>query len=234
MSGTTVPWWAISGALVGTSALAWSLARTERGPLGVTTVAIAVQAALHAGFSLAQSFSRPLPPGRSFAQQWARYLTCGNTDLSPSEAVRLVNDAGLGGMVHEPPPGTTVIAGTGAHTHHALHGLSDAAASVPVPDAHAMAGMPMPMSPVGMLAAHLLAAVLAGLWLAHGEQAAFKLLRTLAARLLPPLRLLLGSPWVPHRPPLRARRDRDRNPLRQLFLIHVITSRGPPAGTAVI
>ncbi|RSS78953.1 hypothetical protein EF918_19135 [Streptomyces sp. WAC06614] len=232
MSGTPVPGWAMASAFVGTSALAWSLAGTERGLLAVTTTAIAVQAALHAGFSLVQSLSQPLPSGRSFAEQWAQYLTCGDTQMSPSEASRLVNDAGLGNMVHQPPPGTTAVADAGTHAHHALHGMSDAMAGTPMPDAHAMAGMSM--SPSGMLTAHLLAAVIAGLWLAYGEQAAFQLLRTFAAWLWTPLRLILAPSRVPHQPPLRARRTRDRNPLRQLFLINVITSRGPPPGTAVI
>ncbi|MFD0265752.1 hypothetical protein ACFVGY_04030 [Streptomyces sp. NPDC127106] len=232
MSGTPVAGWAMAAALVGTSALAWSLAGTERGLLAVTTVAIAVQAALHAGFSLVQSLGQPLRSGRSFAQEWAQYLTCGDTELSASEAARLVDDAGLGAKVQQPPPGTTEVADAGAHAPHALHGMVDAAAGTPVPDAHAMAGMSM--SPSGMLAAHLLAAVIAGLWLAYGEQAAFRLLRTFAAWLWTPLRLLLAPTRVPHRPPLHARRERHSSPLRQLFLINVITSRGPPAGTAVI
>ncbi|MFF3861452.1 hypothetical protein [Streptomyces sp. NPDC002209] len=232
MSGTPVPGWALAAALVGTCALAWALAGTERGLLAVTAVAIAVQAALHAGFSLVQSLGQPLASGRSFAQQWAQYLTCGDTEMSPSQAARLVDDAGLGGMAHQPPPGTTGVVDAGTHAHHAMHGMSDAAAGTPVPDAHAMAGMLM--SPSGMLAAHLLAAVIAGLWLAYGEQAAFQLLRTFAAWLWTPLRLLLTPSRVPHQPPLRARRERDGSPLRQLCLSDVITSRGPPAGTAVI
>lgn len=232
MSGTPLPGWAIGVALVGTAAFAWSLARTERGLLAVTTVVIATQAALHAGFSLAGSLGRPLPPGRSLAQQWAKYLTCGDTKPFPSKAARPVDDAGLGGMVHQPLPGTTPLADASAHAHHALHGMPDAAAAAPVPDADAMAGMAM--SPSGMLAAHLLAAVIAGIWLAYGEQAAFQLLRAFAAWLWTPLRLLLAPSRVPHRPPPRARRELDSSPLRQLFLIRFITSRGPPAGTAVI
>ncbi|MFF2196689.1 hypothetical protein [Streptomyces sp. NPDC058157] len=234
MSGTPVPGWAMAGAFVGTSALAWSLAGAERGRLAVTTVAIAVQAALHAGFSLVQSLSRPLPAGRSFADQWAQYLTCGDPQMSPSEAARMVDDAGLGPMVHQPPPGATAFADAGTHAHHALHGMPDAMAGTPMPDGHAMAGMSMSPSPSGMLAAHLLAAVIAGLWLAYGERAAFQLLRTFAAWLWTPLRLFLTPSRVPHQPPPRARRTRDSDPLRQLFLIDVITSRGPPPGTAVI
>ncbi|MFI9340680.1 hypothetical protein ACIG0D_05305 [Streptomyces sp. NPDC052773] len=85
----------------------------------------------------------------------------------------------------------------------------------------------------GMLAAHLLAALLCGLWLAHGERAAFRILRAvagwLAAPLRLPLRLLVVAP--PPRPRLRRRRS-DRSP-RRLLLVHAITSRGPPVGTAV-
>jgi hypothetical protein len=86
---------------------------------------------------------------------------------------------------------------------------------------------------LGMLAAHLLAALLCGLWLAYGERAAFRLLRTVAGRLAAPLRLLLAVPVPPHRPRLsRPRRRSDRAP-RLLLLVHAITTRGPPAGTAV-
>ncbi|MEU6610720.1 hypothetical protein ABZ922_37785 [Streptomyces shenzhenensis] len=85
----------------------------------------------------------------------------------------------------------------------------------------------------GMLTAHLLAALLCGLWLAHGERAAFRVLRAVAARLAAPLRLLRALPGAPDRPRPRVRRSRsDRAPRRRL-LVHAITSRGPPTGTAV-
>jgi hypothetical protein len=84
-----------------------------------------------------------------------------------------------------------------------------------------------------MLAAHLLAAVLCGLWLAYGERAAFALLRAVASRLAAPLRLALALHITAERPRPRVRRGRvDRSP-RRLLLVHAITSRGPPAGTAV-
>ncbi len=88
-------------------------------------------------------------------------------------------------------------------------------------------------SSVGMLAAHLLAALLCGLWLAYGEKAAFRILRAVAGWLAAPLRLLLALPVTPDRPrfPLRRRRS-DRAP-RLLLLVHAITSRGPPVGAAV-
>ncbi|MFF7642825.1 hypothetical protein [Streptomyces canus] len=87
--------------------------------------------------------------------------------------------------------------------------------------------------PFGMYAAHLLAALLTGLWLAYGERAAFRILRAFAARLVAPLRLLLALPTTPHRPRLRVRRPRSERGPRQLLLGHAITHRGPPLGTAV-
>ena len=87
-------------------------------------------------------------------------------------------------------------------------------------------------SSVGMFAAHLLAALLCGLWLAYGERAAFRILRAVAGWLAAPLRLLLALPVPPDRPRLRLRgRRSDRAP--SLLLVHAITSRGPPVGLAV-
>ncbi|WP_330281620.1 hypothetical protein [Streptomyces sp. NBC_00588] len=89
-------------------------------------------------------------------------------------------------------------------------------------------------SSYGMLAAHLLAALLTGLWLAYGEKAAFRILRAVAARLAAPLRLLLALPPALDRPRGHPRRPRsDRAPSLRL-LVHAITTRGPPAGTAVV
>lgn len=85
----------------------------------------------------------------------------------------------------------------------------------------------------GMLLAHLLAALLCGLWLAYGEKAAFRILRAVAGWLAAPLRLLLALPDTPERPrPHLRRRRSDREP-RLLLLVDAITSRGPPVGTAV-
>ncbi|MFJ3231194.1 hypothetical protein [Streptomyces sp. NPDC086787] len=100
-------------------------------------------------------------------------------------------------------------------------------------DAHLGHSMHDGSSSFGMLAAHLLAALLCGLWLAHGERAAFRILRVMAGWLVAPLRLLFALPVTPDRPRLNPRRrPRDRAP-RLLLLVHAITSRGPPEGTAV-
>ncbi|MFF1337823.1 hypothetical protein ACFVYT_07880 [Streptomyces sp. NPDC058290] len=240
MSGMTVPWWAMSGAFVGTAAAAWSLAGRERGPLTVIAATVAVQAALHSGLSLAQSVTHPsLPSGTSFARQWAAYLTCGEgttSTLSTHDALKVVNDAGLAGIVSQPPPGT-VIPDAGSHAHHAMQGMagmvggaSEATGSLMPPGGPDMATM----SPAGMLAAHLLAALLCGLWLAYGEQGAFRVLRAVAGWLWTPLRLIFGLAPAPLPPRIRVRRVRRSRTLPRLFLVHAITSRGPPTGTAVL
>lgn len=237
MSGTGVPWWAMSAAFLGTAAAAWHLAGRERGPLTIIAATVAVQAALHSGFSLAQSVLHPsLPSGTSFARQWAAYLMCGEgsaSTLSAHDALKVVNDAGLGSLVSQPPPGTA-LPDAASPTHHAMHdmaGMASGAADALMPaGGHDMAGM----SPAGMLAAHLLAALLCGMWLAYGEQGAFRILRALAGWVRTPLRLLFGLAPAPLPPRIRVRRVRRSRTLPRLFLVHAITSRGPPTGTAVL
>ncbi|AVZ70996.1 hypothetical protein SLUN_00690 [Streptomyces lunaelactis] len=111
------------------------------------------------------------------------------------------------------------------HHHHPMQSMASTA--------HDMTGGGMTSS-TGMLAAHLLAALLSGLWLAYGERAAFRILRALADRLVAPLCLLVRVPALPHRPPrIRVRRNRRARTPRQLLLAHAFTTRGPPTGTAV-
>lgn len=86
----------------------------------------------------------------------------------------------------------------------------------------------------GMLVAHLLAALLCGLWLAHGEKAAFRILRVVVGRLAAPLRLPLALPTPLARPRIRRYRFHSERAPRLLLLVHAITSRGPPAQTAVV
>ncbi|MET9087878.1 hypothetical protein ABZX77_39380 [Streptomyces sp. NPDC004237] len=96
---------------------------------------------------------------------------------------------------------------------------------------HSLAGT----SPsAGMLAVHLVAALLCGMWLAYGEKAAFRIMRAVAGWLTAPLRLLLTLPGAAYRPLGHPRRrDADRAPYLPL-LVHAITSRGPPVRDAVV
>lgn len=99
---------------------------------------------------------------------------------------------------------------------------------------HSMSGGAGDTSSSGMLAAHLLAALLTGLWLAHGEKAAFRLLRAVAGWLAAPLRLLLALPVARDRSRTRRPRPRSDRAPRLRLLVHAITSRGPPVGPAAV
>ncbi|MFF3847726.1 hypothetical protein [Streptomyces sp. NPDC002328] len=246
MSGTAVPWWAVATAVTAAGGTAWWLAARERGPVLVGSVAVAAQAVLHSSFSLAQAIAqRQSAGGRSLARRWLGYLLCGSPS-GPGAGHDGMSTSALsstGSMGSTGPTGLTGsldlmgAMGSMGHAMNAMHPVGSmgsmdhtgAAASAAHSLDHGMGGM----SSTGMLAAHLLAALLCGLWLAHGERAAFRILRALAGRLVAPLRLMLRLPAPPHRPRVRARRGRTRHALRELLLTHAITSRGPPVGTAV-
>ncbi|MHC5908583.1 hypothetical protein ACVNF4_32585 [Streptomyces sp. S6] len=110
---------------------------------------------------------------------------------------------------------------------HAGHVMGDG-----TPHTHSMIHMDDGAS-LGMFAGHLAAAVLCGLWLAYGERAVFGLLRTAAARLTAPLRMLLALPAPAHRPPVRRRRPAGHRAPARLFLVSSLSYRGPPKGVAV-
>ncbi|MFE2039343.1 hypothetical protein ACFXAZ_00155 [Streptomyces sp. NPDC059477] len=203
MSGTQVPGWTLALALGATGGIGWCLAGRERGLALVVSVAVVTQTLLHTGFSLAQS---AVGGGASGAEAM---------DMSH------IGHVSMGGMGSMDTAGSTASNGAmdamGALGHLAHLGHSDDGSSS-----------------LGMYAAHLLAALLSGVWLAFGERAVFRILRTVAGWLAAPLRLLFGPLPVTAEPPsLRPRRDDSGRAPRSLLLVHSITSRGPPAGTAV-
>ncbi|GAB3920804.1 hypothetical protein GCM10029976_006890 [Kribbella albertanoniae] len=97
----------------------------------------------------------------------------------------------------------------------------------PMTPGHEMTGT----SSYGMLAVHLVAALLSGLWLAYGERAVFTVLRSVATRLLVSLRLIAQPLFTPHQP--RIQQHYSPRPLRLFLLVHAIISRGPPRGVPV-
>ncbi|MEV7242878.1 hypothetical protein AB0N92_16740 [Streptomyces sp. NPDC093248] len=227
MSGTAVPWWAMAAGAVATGGTAWLLADRERGPLLVVSVTVAAQVVLHSSFALAQAVVHPAPSGgASLARQWLTYLLCG-----PMSSGSRAGHHGMPGPMSSMDHGMAAMHpaasmhSMAAMDHMGAMGHMGSAASL----GHDMGGI----SPVGMLAAHLLAALLSGVWLAHGERAAFRILRAVAGWLFAPLSLLFRLPAPPHRPCVRARRARSDRAPRRLLLSHAITSRGPPAGVAV-
>ncbi|MFD3926005.1 hypothetical protein [Streptomyces sp. NPDC058614] len=230
-SGFEVPWWALVAGAVATGGTAWALAGRERGLFAVGSVTVAAQVLLHALFSLAQAVVvRPEgADGASLARRWASYLLCSpagtGTDTHGGQATAAHS------MSHDMAADTSSMSMSGMDGMGSMGSMDGMGSMGSMAHAgHVMDGM----SPMGMLAAHLVTALLCGLWLAHGERAAFRILRVLVGRLVAPLRLLLRLPAPPHRPRVRAGRNHSVHALRQLLLVHAITSRGPPVGTAVI
>ncbi|KUJ69698.1 hypothetical protein ACZ90_09855 [Streptomyces albus subsp. albus] len=142
---------------------------------------------------------------------------------APSARVLLATSCGS--LVPDHVPGHTGV--PGGHPHHQAVVPGSGAAM-------AMPGMHHGHSAVGMWAAHLLVALLCGIWLSGGERAAYRLGRTLAVRLFAPVLLLFTEVPLPAGP-ARVRPDRRRagQRLRRLLLAHVIATRGPPPGFAV-
>lgn len=205
MSGRHVPGWALAAGLAVTGAAGWTLTGRERGLPLVVTVVVAAQTGLHEAFSLAQP---------STATTGSATTGSAGTGAMDMGAMGSMNSGspGAGLMGHMSHMGRmTHMVGTGHMRHSGDGGFS-----------------------AGMLTAHLLAALLCGLWLAHGEKAAFRILRAAAARLAAPLGLLLALPVTPARPRPRIRRRRSARAPRLLLLVHSIVSRGPPAGAAAV
>ncbi|MEU6965594.1 PE-PGRS family protein [Streptomyces chrestomyceticus] len=228
MSDAPVPWWVLLGAVTATALGAWSLAARERGPLFVTSLTLATQAALHCAFSFGQSVAATLSATAatggeqaSLAQRWAASLMCGTVGPIPQrDAEQLLHEAGIGRRYGE--------AMADMHASHSAHGAQAAH------DMHAMHAMPgTDGSMTGMVVAHVLVALLSAWWLCGGERAAFRVVRTVSVRLFVPLALVLRA-VLPEPPrPARPVRREPRQPLRRLILVHVIWLRGPPRETAV-
>ncbi|MEU5347310.1 MULTISPECIES: hypothetical protein [unclassified Streptomyces] len=150
--------------------------------------------------------------------------------------------------------GATVVAQLGLHQ---VFGLAQSVRSSDtfMPPASMDAGHTHPMSPapadtllmggdVGMFAAHLLAALVCGVWLWRGEEAAFRTARAIAYRtgrllgtaLFEPLRRTLralrvsaaGRPAGPVRTPVFVPVRR----LRGVLLEYAVARRGPPVAPA--
>ncbi|MDX3640577.1 hypothetical protein [Streptomyces sp. MB09-02B] len=209
MSGGHVSWWALAVGAAATGAVGWRLAGRERGLPLITSVVVAAQTALHWGFELAQ------PSGSAGADTVAVTVTV--TDAVAVGAMDM-GSAHMNHTAHMGPTGHMDPTGHLGHVDPSMPGhLFDGSSA----------------SSYGMFAAHLLAALLCGLWLAYGERAAFALLRAVAGWLAAPLRLALALPVAASRPRPRVRRGRTNRSPRRLLLVHAIASRGPPAGTAV-
>ncbi|MFG3318574.1 hypothetical protein ACGF3J_11020 [Streptomyces sp. NPDC048171] len=204
MSGVPVPWWTMAAGAGATGVAGWLLAGRERGLPLIVAVVTGAQFVLHEAFSRAQTLASA-PVTRPAA----------STGMDSTDPHSMHMDS----MHLDSMSGMPV--GAGAHTGHGMAGLDHV---------HGMSGA----ASVGMFAAHLLAAVLCGLWLAHGERAVFRVLRAAAAWLAAPLRLLLALPTPVGRPSVRGRRTAVVDAAVRLLLCSSLTFRGPPVGAAVV
>ncbi|NED10429.1 hypothetical protein [Streptomyces sp. SID9124] len=214
MSEAPLPFWVLGAGFLALAVPGWLFAGRERGPWLVTAVAVVTQGVLHNAFAAAQS--APGPAGTGGAPT-AAMSGMGHMAGMPHASM---GDA-MAGMHHM--AGTDHMAGMG---HAPAVG---AMSSGPMAHAgHHMAGM----SSTGMLAAHVLAALVCGIWLARGERAAFQVLRAFAARLLAPLHPLRTAPLPPPRRRLRARRGLSDRPTPGLRCARARDRRGPPGVVA--
>ncbi|MFF0511236.1 hypothetical protein [Streptomyces sp. NPDC004250] len=216
MSGVAVPWWAAGAGLGVTAGAAWCVAGRERGLAAVVALSVAAQTLLHCAFAAVPTPSAPGPASAPGGGGTARLdMAAGHMNMGAGHGY-LAAGHGYLGAEHGHLGAAHVHLGSGA--------MEMAGAG------HDMSGS----SSLGMWAAHTLAALLCGLWLAHGERAAFDLLRAVAGWLAVPLRLPRGtSTAVPVHPQVRHARGAGRTPNR-LVLVDPITSRGPPPGFAVV
>ncbi|MGW6414541.1 hypothetical protein [Streptomyces sp. NPDC055055] len=244
MSGRDLPSAVLAPASVGTLVVAWLLAGRERGLLAVTAATVAVQSALHAAFSWSQQHDA------AFTAQPVAELA--STSRAGTDHAAM-SHAAMGHVGHM--GGVTAMAHRGV-THEAVghadlsHTALDATAQAHMAMGHMPSGsqalahqaassdMTNMSSSLGMLSAHLLAALLSGLWMAYGERAVFRLVRSLPLwHFRPPWSLgALLTAAVPVRPPhprIRRTRAADERPPGPLLLAHSVITRGPPRVFAV-
>ncbi|MFG3344989.1 hypothetical protein ACGF1Z_07970 [Streptomyces sp. NPDC048018] len=220
MSAHAIPPGSLLAAFGVVAALAWSAAARRRGPAALATGLTAVQGVLHLLFGLGEN---PGPAG----------TTAGAAGTAGMQGMPGMTGAAHTGAAELAADGAGALAGTAAELPaavladpfltHAAH-LTHAG---PLTQGHAMGAG----SGAGMLAAHLLAALVCGLWLARGEAALFALARTVGASTFSPLRLALAVvrvpvPVAPSLRPVRVSPYTRR--LHGVVLAHTVSRRGPP------
>ncbi|MFJ1735645.1 hypothetical protein [Streptomyces sp. NPDC088254] len=205
MSGDVLPWWAVFLAIVATTTQGWWLTSRDCGAAAVVGATAAAQGFLHLLFGLAHAIVRGPEAGSS-----AGHIPTDGHGLMLSSS------------------------GMATHMHHSgsvmARGSAEAAGAVsalPLESAIERQGT------AGMLLAHLLAAVVCGLWLWRGELAARQLGRALAVLLFAPLRRirrLLTHPAL-DRAATSARTATgwpETSRTTPAVLRHAVVRRGPP------
>ncbi|MFI6682114.1 hypothetical protein [Streptomyces sp. NPDC050485] len=237
MSGHDIPLPVLLAAFAATGALAWCAAGRQRGVAAIAGGQVAAQGALHFLFAQTQPMAGMAAVAGASGPTGGRVMheMPGIADPSapmPMPMSTMTCGARYAHLMPDPPdahamtdmPGMAGdMAGAASHAHSMA---MDAAA-------HTMSG--------GMLAAHLLAALVCGIWLWRGEAAAFRLARAIGALgvlAAQPLRRALAlvrtcAPALP-RPARRPRpHTRPRPRLRGAVHSHAFIRRGPPGRGAI-
>ncbi len=224
-----VPWWTLAAGFVTVFALALPFAGRNRSLPAITAALVTGQLALHTLFGLGQQHAAPAATaegsgGDALIRAAAR-LVCGAgaAQLSPGEAHRIVTEAGL-------DPAAAAAAAGGPAT-----------VAAPVD--------PQTLPSLSMALGHLLAALVTGWLLRHGDLALARLaalagvsargaievaeealVRSLRAALVL-VRALVAGAGALHTPGPRVPRADDDVPLPAAAdaLQHTVIRRGPPA-----
>ncbi|MGW8768421.1 hypothetical protein ACWGN5_38765 [Streptomyces sp. NPDC055815] len=226
MSAHQLPATLLLGAFAATAAVAWAAAGRRRGAPTIAGALLLLQGALHLLFSTtgqhAQGMHHAMPGMDGTPAMDGMHTMPGMESMQA-----------MPGMEHMPamPAMPAMQALPGADAAPGMEALSamDAMDAIDVMATATTAPMTSG-SGAGMLAVHLLAALLCGLWLARGEAAFFTLARAALAYAFTPLRLLRAAlvPVVesPRRTVRRARRNARRP--HTVVLAHTLSRRGPP------
>ncbi|WP_162793281.1 hypothetical protein [Streptomyces globosus] len=220
MSGADIPPRGLLAAFAATGALAWLAAGRRRGTLPIGAALLAAQGALHLAFS-----------GTAAGHHHAAAPAAPAPAPAPAPVSALA----------EPMPGHHHLHGTvlpaGAADPHAAAGADAlAAGGTSLADAAGRLADTAGHGGLGMLAAHLLAALLCAAWLARGEAAVFRLAAALGAAavhaarpLARALALVRARAALTPRPPA-PRRPAHTPPrrLRGAVHAHTLVRRGPP------
>lgn len=216
MAGRTAPPWALGVSFLTLFALAVVGARRERSLGAIVGGMLAAQLGLHLFFDTAAGQVRPtagsLPP------DLAQLLLCGGGGAAAPTGPALLRPFGVG-----PAAIQTLLAHAAA--------TSGAAGGHPMASMSEAAGAHAHTSGLGMLVAHVAAALMTAWWLRRGEAAVYALARWVALRALNPLRRLLalfGAAWLVTDAPTAPARQRNLPPAGGATLRHVVVRRGPP------
>ncbi|MFE9859144.1 hypothetical protein [Streptomyces sp. NPDC005780] len=208
MSEAPLPFWVPVTGFLALAVPGWWFAARERGPWLITGLTVATQGVLHNAFSAVQSATGTVAGTVPQAVAGAA--------APPSDAM-----AGMHQMTHMDHSATATTM-TGMDHSAAMDHVGPMSSMAHT--GHNMAGM----SSTGMLAAHVLAALVCGMWLARGERAAFQTLRAVAGWLLAPLHPLLTAPLPAPRRRLRPHRGLSDRLSPGLRCARALDRRGPP------